>query len=842
MVPRYEPAKIEKKWQKAWAKKRVFRAKEGVKNKYYLLEMFPYPSGRIHMGHVRNYAIGDVVARYRMHRGFNVLHPMGFDAFGLPAENAAIQHNTHPRKWTYDNMKFMEKQFQRLGFSIDWSRRVITCDPDYYKWEQALFIRMYEKGLAYRKRSVVHWCEKCRTVLANEQVKDGRCWRCGQPVVKRDLDQWFFKITAYAEELLAGLKELAPTWPERVLTMQRNWIGRSEGALIDFEIEEFKGERITVFTTRADTLFGATFLSIAPEHPLVDRILAKASAEKKEEIRGFVERVKNTDVLERTSETSEKEGVASGVHVLHPFTQARLPVFIANFVVMEYGTGAVMAVPCHDDRDFAFANKYSLHRRVVIQPPNEELVREEMDSAYTGPGTLVRSGPFDGLDSEEGAARIAKVLQEKKLGKPAITYRLRDWGISRQRYWGTPIPMIHCPSCGVVPVPLKDLPVKLPPKVSFTGKGGPPLEQVPSFVNIRCPKCKGKARRDTDTMDTFVESSWYFLRYCSPKHRKGMFETKAVDYWLPVDQYIGGIEHAILHLLYTRFLIRVLRDFKMVHFSEPFTRLLTQGMVIKDGEKMSKSKGNVVDPDYLIEKYGADTVRLFSLFAAPVERDLDWSDQGVDGAYRFLDRLWRFALNLESACKEAAKPGSEELASDSKASKIHRLTQKTIRTVTECLDRMHFNVAISLIMELLNGVAQEIPEIWDLASEPSKASSLTKAQRWALSESALAAIHLISPFAPHIADELWKRWGDKRILQTVPWPTFDAEWAKDEKITVVVQVNGKVRGKIEAERGESEERLIELAQKDENVRKHTEGKAVRRTIVVPDKLVNLVVG
>ncbi len=839
-IERYQPQKIEKKWQKTWERSKSFRAKSGKGGKYYVLEMFPYPSGRIHMGHVRNYCIGDVVARYQFHKGKNVLHPMGFDAFGLPAENAAIQNKVHPKKWTYDNIRFMEKQMQRLGLSIDWSRRVITCDPSYYKWEQMLFIDMFEKGLVYRKRSVVHWCPSCQTVLANEQVEGGTCWRCSSIVEKKDLDQWFLKITHYAEELLAGLKELEGGWPDRVLTMQRNWIGRSEGAFIDFAIEGLGNEKLRVFTTRPDTLFGVTFLSLAPEHPLVERILKHSTSAKRAEITSFVEKVRRMDPAERIAEGNEKEGVATGFMALHPLTQRTVPIYLANFVVMDYGTGAVMAVPAHDQRDFEFADKYDLPCRVVIQPENKQLVDEELEEAYQGGGTLVHSGPFEGVGNVEGGALIVRTLAEQKMGGPTVTYRLRDWGISRQRYWGAPIPMIYCDSCGVVPVPKKDLPIKLPERVPLTGKGGSPLAQVPSFVKVKCPKCKKTARRETDTMDTFMESSWYFFRYCSPHERKVIFEKKEAEYWTPVDQYIGGIEHAILHLLYSRFVTRVLRDFKLVNRSEPFARLLTQGMVIKDGEKMSKSKGNVVDPDYLIDKYGADTVRLFSLFAAPAEKDLDWSDQGVEGASRFLDRLWRFVLNIEFATGKKISLASNG-HSDPKAETITRLTHKLIKAVGESLDRFHFNVGISGLMEYVNKVANEIPEIWDFALDPKKIS-LTPEVAFALRFGAETAIRLASPFAPHLSEELWKKTGHKGVLARQPWPTFDPQWITDERVTLVIQVNGKVRGKLDVPRGEKDEALVQLAQQEENVRRFLEGKELRKTIVVPDKLVNLVVG
>lgn len=842
IVPRYEPAKIEPRWQKAWASKKTFEAKETGKNKTYILEMFPYPSGRIHMGHVRNYAIGDVISRYRLHRGDNVLHPMGYDAFGLPAENAALANKVHPKKWTYQNMKVMTGQLKRLGLSIDWKREVITCDPDYYKWEQLLFTQMFEKGLAYRKRSIVQWCPSCQTVLANEQVSDGTCWRCASEVDHKEFDQWFLRITAYADELIEGLKELEGKWPDRVLTMQRNWIGRSEGAYIDFEVENVAKEKIRVFTTRADTLFGVTFLSIAPEHPLVAKLMDRVSPAKQAEFRLFIEKVRRADPAERITDQYEKEGVFTEAYALHPMTQSRVPIYLANFVLMDYGTGAVMAVPCHDDRDFAFARKYSLPTRLVIQPSTEELTEEEMEKAHTGGGTMVRSGKFDGLDSEHVKGLIVKALEEKGLGAATVTYRLRDWGISRQRYWGTPIPMIHCDACGVVPVPAKNLPVKLPSSAPLTGKGHSPLARVPSFLNTKCPKCGKKAKRDTDTMDTFMESSWYFFRYCSPKWKKGMFDPAAAKYWAPVDQYIGGIEHAILHLLYSRFITRVLRDLKMVQISEPFTRLLTQGMVIKDGEKMSKSKGNVVDPDYLIEKYGADTVRLFSLFAAPAEKDLDWSDQGVEGAYRFLDRVWRFFLNIQTLPAPSKALPDEALRADIAAANVHRLTHKTIRSVTESLDKFHFNTAISFIMEMINKVTAEVPNFWDLPVLPDDQRKFSPALVQSLHHAAQTTIQLLSPFAPHITEELHSRLGGKKSLVREPWPKFDPAWATADRVTIVVQVNGKVRGKVEMDAGKDEQGAVAIAQADENVRRHLEGKTLRKTIVIPDKLINLVVG
>jgi len=626
MEERYQPKKIEGKWQRIWEENESFRVGEDPKlPKYYLLEMFPYPSGRIHMGHVRNYSIGDVIARYKRMRGYNVLHPMGWDAFGLPAENAAIERGIHPAKWTSENIAYMRDQLKKMGFSYDWRREFATSDESYYRWEQLFFIEMFQRGLAYKKLSTVNWCERCQTVLANEQVEGGRCWRCEEEVGVRELEQWFFRTTAYAEELLRDLDRLTG-WPEKVRTMQRNWIGKSVGAEIIFPFVGRDGS-LNVFTTRQDTIYGATFLSLAVEHPLALELPQGTSQQGI--VRGFVERMKKVSQARRGTEEVEKEGVFTGAYCLNPFTQEKIPVYLANFVLMEYGTGSVMAVPAHDQRDFEFARKYDLPIRVVIQPQGQTLKPEEMTEAYVEDGVMAASGPFSGLPSAEGRERIANYLEEKGWGKKDIRYRLRDWGISRQRYWGAPIPILYCDSCGMLPVPESELPVILPRDVEFSGEGGSPLAKLPEFFLTTCPKCGGPAERETDTMDTFVESSWYFARYASPDEDRRPLDKARVAYWLPVDQYIGGIEHAVLHLLYARFFTKALRDLGWLKLDEPFTNLLTQGMVIKDGAKMSKSKGNVVDPDFLIERYGADTARLFTLFAAPPEKDLDWSDHGV---------------------------------------------------------------------------------------------------------------------------------------------------------------------------------------------------------------------
>jgi leucyl-tRNA synthetase len=679
MKERYHPEEIEAKWQRHWEQKQLFRAEEDpTKEKYYLLEMYPYPSGAIHMGHMRNYSIGDVVARYKMMKGYSVLHPMGWDAFGMPAENAAIERGVHPAKWTYENIDTMRRQLKRMGFSYDWEREIATCAPEYYKWEQLFFLKMFERGLAYKKRSVVNWCPSCETVLANEQVEGGLCWRCESEVNEKELDQWFLKITDYAEELLEYCDKL-PGWPERVLQMQRNWIGKSQGAEIRFSLEDSK-EAITVFTTRQDTVFGATFMTLAPEHPLTVE-LSKGTPQE-EEVTEFVERVKRASISGRTVEDTEKEGVFTGAYCLNPMTGARMPIYSANFVLMEYGTGAVMAVPAHDQRDFEFAKRYGLPIIVVIQPPDNPLSEETMTEAYVDEGTVVNSGQFNGMDSVAAREAIVRYLEENRLGKRDVNYRIRDWGISRQRYWGAPIPIIYCHRCGVKPVPEEDLPVVLPHDVEFTATGGSPLAECREFVETQCPTCGGDARRETDTMDTFVESSWYFDRFASPRYTEGPLDKEKVDYWMPVNQYIGGIEHAILHLLYSRFFARVLRELGLVKDKEPFTRLLTQGMVIKDGAKMSKAKGNVVDPEYLVSKYGADTARMFCLFASPPERDLEWSDQGVEGSFRFLNRVWRLVNENHHWMKET-KPYTGVTPIDQDLKMLREKVHKTIKKVGE---------------------------------------------------------------------------------------------------------------------------------------------------------------
>ena len=858
MIEAYHPLEIEKKWRNYWEKENLFHVTEQEeKEKYYLLEMFPYPTGRIHMGHVRNYSIADVVSRFKRMKGLNVLHPIGWDAFGMPAENAAIEHKTHPSKWTYENINYMRSQLKRMGFSYDWGREFATCDVDYYRWEQLIFIRMYEKGLAYKKRSWINWCDTCKTVLANEQVEAGLCWRCGEEVTQKELDQWFFRITAYAEELLESCSQLTG-WPERVLTMQKNWIGKSEGIEIRFPREKGEGE-ITVFTTRPDTLYGATFMSLAPEHPLTLELSRGTTQE--DAVSRFVEKMKRQNIIQRTAEDTEKEGVFTGAYCINPLTQRKMPIFVANFVLMEYGTGAVMAVPTHDQRDFDFAKKYDLSLIVVIQPPEETLDPSVMEAAYVEDGIMVNSEQFNGMPNREAALKIAEHLESIEKGKKTVSYRLRDWGISRQRYWGAPIPIIYCDKCGVVPVPEKDLPVVLPLDLEMIETGQSPLLYSDDFINTTCPKCSGPARRETDTMDTFVESSWYFARYACPDYLEGPLHKKKVDYWMPVDQYIGGIEHAILHLLYARFFTKVMRDFGMLSQDEPFTNLLTQGMVRKetmrcpshgwllpaeekDGkcsrcgatielgkkEKMSKSKKNVVDPDELIQSYGADTIRLFCLFASPPEKDLDWSDQGVEGSFRFLGRVWRMIQsNFDTINNVQPYQGKDDLPEE--LAGLRRKVHQTIKKVTlDIEERFHFNTAISAIMELVNSIYQ-----FDITSTDSPFREAV------LREAIETSVILLSPLVPFIAEELWEKLGyGKSIIETT-WPQYDPQVAKEEEMIIVIQVNGKLRGKITVPTDSSDEQIKTLAKNDDMINQWTKDKKVIKVIYVPKKLVNVVV-
>jgi leucyl-tRNA synthetase len=829
MEQKYSPKSIEQKWQQYWDKSQIFKVGEDRgKGKYYLLEMFPYPSGRIHMGHVRNYTIGDVVGRFMRMLGYNVLHPMGWDAFGMPAENAAIKAGTHPAKWTYDNIDYMRNQLRQLGFSYDWSREFATCDPSYYRWEQLFFLKMYDRGLAYRKSSYVNWCSRCQTVLANEQVEAGACWRCDTPVVQKEMEQWFFKITHYVDELLDHTYKLHG-WPERVLVMQQNWIGKSTGSMLLFPLESGEGN-IPVFTTRTDTLFGATFMSIAPEHPMV----ASLCRGKPEEaaVLDFVERAKRSKRDEREADLLEKEGVFTGSCCINPVTGKRMPIYVANFVLIAYGTGAVMAVPAHDQRDFEFAKKYGLPIQVVIKPAEAQQapLAQDLTHAFEEDGVLVASGEFTGMGSDAARIAITEALAKRGLAELTMKYRLRDWGISRQRYWGTPIPIIYCEKCGVVPVPERDLPVVLPLDVELLENGGSPLPVHKPFYSTTCPKCGADARRETDTMDTFVESSWYFARYACPDFDKGPLDSERVNYWMPVDQYIGGIEHAVLHLLYSRFFVRVLRDMGYLQVDEPFVNLLTQGMVIKDGFKMSKSKGNVVDPDDMIQAYGADTVRLFCLFASPPEKDLDWSDQGVEGSFRFLSRMWRLVSENLDALKSADpyRPGSpltEDLAH------LRRKTHQTIKKVTEDIrERFHFNTAIAAIMELVNLIYQVLdnrpadPMLWPVVREAVEAATIVS-----------------SPMVPHISEELWRILGHEELLLNTGWPKWDDQALKAEEMLIVVQINGKLRSRITAPADATDKELEGISLKDSKVRDFIEGKQVRKVIVVPKKLINIVV-
>ena len=827
MEERYNPKKIEERWQKFWDDKKLFSVTEDShRKKYYLLEMFPYPSGKIHMGHVRNYSIGDVIARYKLMRGYNVLHPMGWDAFGMPAENAAIQNKTHPAKWTYANIDYMRKQLKRMGLSYDWDREIASCHPKYYKWNQWFFLKMYDMGLAYRKRSFVNWCESCKTVLANEQVEAGLCWRCGTEVIQKELEQWFLKITEYAEELLKGCDTLSNGWPEKVLTMQKNWIGKSHGALVDFPVAD-SNHSISVFTTRQDTLYGATFMSLAPEHTLSKELCAGTHHEK--DISDFISTVCREDKIRRSAEETEKKGVFTGRYAINPMTNEKIPIWIANFVLMEYGTGAIMAVPAHDQRDLDFARKYNIPVKAVIHPYDDSLDEDTMTEAYEAQGYLINSGQFNEMDSNEALDKIGEHLEEKGIGKRTVNYRIRDWGVSRQRYWGTPIPMIHCDKCGIVPVPYEQLPVILPLDIEFKEDGRSPLPETESFLNTDCPQCNNKARREADTLDTFICSSWYFDRYTCPRYDKGPLDKMAVNYWMPVDQYIGGIEHAILHLLYSRFFTMVLRDIGLLETAEPYDSLLTQGMVIKDGTKMAKSKGNVVDPNDIIDKYGADTTRLFILFTSPPERDLDWSDQGVEGAFRFLNRVWRMVEgNIEKIRDVPAYSGEEAISDDSK--KLNRKTHQTIKKVTEDIEeRFHFNTAISAVMELVNSIYQ-----FDAEKQNDTAS--LSVLRGAIEN----AVLLLSPIIPHICEELWERLGGKESIIKAPWPTFDEEVIKEDEIIIVVQINGKLRSRITVSSSCCEEDIKEKALDSDRVKELLAEKEIKKMIYVPNKLINIV--
>jgi leucyl-tRNA synthetase len=836
-VADYNPQEIEVKWQKRWAEARVFETEaDPDKPKYYVLEMLPYPSGTMHMGHMRNYAIGDVVARVKRMRGFNVLHPMGWDAFGLPAENAAITNKTHPRIWTNNNIAEFQRTLRRFGFSYDWRREISTCEPEYYRWNQWFFLRMLEKSLAYRKKSRVNWCPKCCTVLANEQVLPGGvCWRHEDTLVEaRELEQWVLKTTAYADQLVDDLKQLEATWPERVVTMQRNWIGRSQGAKLKFAVADVPGAPpIEIFTTRIDTIYGATAIILAPTHPLVAKLLD--GSPNRAEAESHLVRMRQTSVKTEDLATAEKVGFFTGRHAANPFSGEKIPIWVGNFVLLEYGTGAIMAVPAHDERDFEFCRKYGLPIRVVIQPKaGEPLVEEKMTVAFTDDenGKLVNSAAFNGLSPEEAIVKMTAQAEKKGFGKGEIVYRLRDWGISRQRYWGTPIPVIYCLEHGLQPVPDKDLPVLLPPNPKLTGEGESPLASTPEFVNTTCPKCGGPAKRETDTMDTFVDSSWYFYRYCDPHNDKAPFDSAKVAYWFPIDQYIGGITHAILHLLYSRFWCKVMRDLGLIHHDEPIARLFTQGMIQKGGVTMSKSRGNVVGAIDMAEKYGADTGRLYTLFAAPPEKDLEWSEESIEGSWRFLNRVFRLIDKHSGAIRDTKNWNFDAKGMSDKERDLIRVTYQTMLRVTQDFEkRWHFNSAIAQIMELTN-------EIY--LAEPLENGVRPEIRKEVLQILTL----LLAPMTPHIAEEMWEMLGNKDGLWNAPWPVLDEgqlELAKDNEVEIPVQVNGRVRATLKVPAGVSEAEIVRKALADPAVARHIDGKRIVKQIYVPNKLLNLVV-
>ncbi len=823
-MEKYSPQEIEKKWQAKWTEDDVYKTEmDPDRPKYYALEMFPYPSGNLHMGHVRNYSIGDVLARYKTMEGYNVLHPMGFDSFGMPAENAAIKHGVKPSDWTFSNIEHMKQQQSQMGLSYDWDRQAVTCTPEYYRWTQWLFELFYKRGLAYKKKASVNWCDTCGTVLANEQVVDGKCWRCDSDVQKKDLSQWFLKITDYADILLKDLDKLEG-WPERVKTMQDNWIGRSEGLEFQLDVPEL-AEKLPVYTTRPDTAYGITFVALAAENPIVAKICA--GNPKAEAIEAFCAKVRNQSELERTSSESEKEGIFTGIYAINPFNGNKVQLWVTNYVLADYGTGAVMGVPSGDQRDWMFAKKYDLPIILTIQPKGQELHLEEMTEAYTDKdGVLVNSGKFSGMEMHKAMSGIIDEAEAQGFGQRKVNYRLRDWLISRQRYWGAPIPVIHCPHCGEVLVPEKDLPVLLPEDVSFDQGSLSPLASSESFVHCKCPQCGADATRETDTMDTFICSSWYYLRYTDPKNDQAPFDKDKVNYWAPVDQYIGGIEHAILHLLYSRFFTKVLHDAGLVDFDEPFKNLLTQGMVLKDGSKMSKSKGNVVSPEEIIEKYGADTARLFILFAAPVDRDLEWSDQGVEGAYRFLGRVWRILGHFEDDIK-AGQDEYDVTALTKEEQELRRVLHLTIRKVTEDVrDRFMFNTAISSVMELVNA----------FYGFQDKAIN-----QGLVREIAADLVKMLAPFAPHITEELWSRLFGNGSVHQQKWPAYDEAATRQSEIEIVLQINGKVRDKItvpaDLDRAGMEKAVMALPRTVEL----TAGKEIVKVICVPKKLVNIVV-
>lgn len=823
MNERYDFASIESKWQKKWAEEKIYKVTEDKsKPKYYCLEMFPYPSGNLHMGHVRNYSIGDVIARFKTMHGYNVLHPIGWDSFGLPAENAAIKHKTPPAKWTKENIANMNRQLHAMGLSYDWDREVTTCLPEYYKWTQWFFLQFYKKGLAYKKGASVNWCPGCQTVLANEQVVEGKCERCDSVVEKKSLEQWFFKITEYADRLLKDLDKLQG-WPNKVRVMQENWIGRSEGAILRFPVQE-SDDIIEVFTTRPDTVFGLSYMVLAPEHPLVEKLIAGTKYEA--DVRAFVKEVQQMTEVERASTELEKKGIFIGAHVVSPADGKIVPILVGNYIIYEYGTGAVMGVPAHDERDFLFAKKYDLPITIVVMPEGKELRVEDMTEASKENGIMVNSGQFDGMKNEDAKKAIVDYLAEKGMGEMKVNFRLRDWLISRQRFWGAPIPIIYCDHCGTVPVPEEQLPVMLPHDVDFKPTGESPLKYMEEFVNTTCPICGRPARRETDTMDTFVCSSWYYLRYTDARNDKEAFAKENADHWMNVDQYIGGVEHAILHLLYARFFTKVLYDMGLVSVDEPFQNLLTQGMVLMDGSKMSKSKGNIVSPEAIIDKFGADTARLFILFAAPPERDLEWNDQAVEGCYRFINRVWRFVYDyVQSRGGENAEVG--ELSRKDKD--MRRLVHTTIKRVTDDAGtRFNFNTAISAIMELVNGLYQ-YREVADY-------------NKAVMAEAVDTLVLLLAPFIPHVTEELWQNLGHEESVHKQKWPVVDEAALVADEVTVIVQVNGKVRDKIlmpvNLDKAETEK--LVLAQP--KIAEILAGKEVKKVVVVPNKLVNVVVG
>jgi len=826
MEKEYNPGSFEQKWRKKWEDEGIFKTPQySEKEKFYNLIMFPYPSGTLHVGHVKNYVIGDVIARYKRMKGFNVLHPFGYDSFGLPAENAAIKNgNIHPETWTYKNIDIIRNQIKSLGISYDWDREIMTCSEEYYKWTQWLFVKFYEKGLAYKKKAAVNWCPSCNTVLANEQVVAGKCERCGTEVEMKQLEQWYFKITDYAEKLLQGIEKL-DGWPENVKTMQKNWIGKSYGAEVEFKIED-SNETFKVFTTRPDTLFGVTFMALAPESPLVETLTTK---EQKEEVKNFMNRLSQQDKFKRIAEGAKKDGVFTGSYAINPVNGEKIPIYVANYILFEYGTGAIMAVPAHDQRDFEFAKEFDLPIRVVISPEGKDLDPKEMTEAHVAEGIMLNSGKFNGMKNKEALKEIAKWLEEEKIGKMTTQYKLRDWLISRQRYWGAPIPIVYCDNCGTVPVPEKDLPVKLPKNVKFDETGKSPLVGNKEFVETTCPICGGKARREVDTMDTFVDSSWYYLRYINPKMSDKIFDTNDVNNWLPVDQYIGGVEHAILHLLYSRFITKVLSDMELINFDEPFTKLFTQGMIYKDGAKMSKSKGNVVSPEDIVKKYGTDALRTYILFIGPPEKDAEWNDSGIDGIYRFLNRVWSNYTKFIEKIRDVKLDTVEVKTKEEKnlRRKLHQMIEKITRDIE---GSFQFNTAISGMMEITNELSHYLKNV--------------KEEAWnlkLLKEVGIDFSIMISPIAPHLAEELWSLMGNNETILNAEWPKTDKKALEVDELKIIVQVNGKVRNTIMVSPDEKEEKIKEVALNDERVKKFIDGKNVVKVIYVPKKLVSIVI-